>query len=466
PFLSDVESLRKGFIKTTKGHQEFTVLLVGETGTGKTAFLSFLSNVLSGNGLGHYVDKENKGNEAGGGQRQSQTNAALLYEFPSQNNVLIRILDTPGFADTRGLTQDELHTQSIAETIRDSITNVHAILILTNGTVARFGATTDYVLATLMSMFPRTLVNNIGILFTNVASSLKVNFEYDSIPKVIPRDSLNLFYVDNPLALLKHYQDRRREKRPRKEMQKMRKDVEDAEEAALDMLVDFFDWLDSVKPQPTNDIVSLYYQTQEIETKIENILSRRKTISQEQRRLVDIRTKISRAKNVYCHSNCHIECGLDFTNDSRKLIGCSAMNGQTCKECGHSYLSHSHFSVLWQEEVYGTETFTDEETKRQFDNATTNADRKRVMRETVERKLAGIQEDISNATEGVSALVEGYASLSLSGSFTSHIHTTIKLLNVNLETLRHNASPPTTIEQMEQSIAALHDKLAVLEAAA
>ena len=135
-----------------------------------------------------------------------------------------------------------------------------------------------------------------------------------------------------------------------------------------------------------------------------------------------------------------------------------------CGVCRHPYGDHQTGNQRWQE-VFGTETFTDEETKRQFDNATTNADKKRVMRETVERKLADIQDDISNATEGVSALVEGYASLSLSGSFTSHIHTTIKLLNVNLETLRHDAAPQMTIEQMAQSIAALEEKLTLIETA-
>ena len=135
-----------------------------------------------------------------------------------------------------------------------------------------------------------------------------------------------------------------------------------------------------------------------------------------------------------------------------------------CGVCRHPYGGHQTGAQRWQE-VYGTETRTDEETKRKFDRAANGAERKRVMRETVEQRLAAVQDDIAGATASVSALVEGYAGLSLSGSFTSHIHTAIKLLNVNLESLRHDTAPRETVEQMEQSIAALEEKLAVLQTA-
>jgi len=77
----------------------------------------------------------------------------------------VRILDTPGLADNRGLARDEQSKESIAKAIEESIPLVNAVIILANGTEERLGVATDYALTTLSSIFPRTLAENIGIVY-------------------------------------------------------------------------------------------------------------------------------------------------------------------------------------------------------------------------------------------------------------------------------------------------------------
>ena len=90
---SDVESLRKGIIKTSKNKEQvgpYTILLVGETGTGKSTLLEFIANVLIGKPLGDYnfniLDQKN---EQGGSSGQSQTNSARIYELTSNNGIVV-----------------------------------------------------------------------------------------------------------------------------------------------------------------------------------------------------------------------------------------------------------------------------------------------------------------------------------------------------------------------------------------
>lgn len=182
PPSSDPDSLRNGIIKTSDKKTEFTLLLVGETGVGKTSVLSFIANVLAGNKLDEYADVYDHSNEEGGSQSQSQTCSAKIYEFTSRNGLTMLILDTPGLSDTRGISRDELHKASIAEAIQEHIETVNGVLILANGTVPRLGVATDYVLSVLSSIFPRTLADNIGIMFTNIPSPLSWNFEQCSLP--------------------------------------------------------------------------------------------------------------------------------------------------------------------------------------------------------------------------------------------------------------------------------------------
>ena len=90
---SDVESIKRAIIKTSKNEAQapYTILLVGETGVGKSSLLEFIANVLAGNDIDNYnFDILDRTNELGSPNHQSQTNSARLYEFASKNGIVVR----------------------------------------------------------------------------------------------------------------------------------------------------------------------------------------------------------------------------------------------------------------------------------------------------------------------------------------------------------------------------------------
>jgi len=91
-FSSDIKSLKKGVIKTSKNkaNAPYNILLVGETGTGKSSLLEFIANVLIGKSVDCYDFKIlDHTNEQGGSGGQSQTNSARVYELTSKNGILV-----------------------------------------------------------------------------------------------------------------------------------------------------------------------------------------------------------------------------------------------------------------------------------------------------------------------------------------------------------------------------------------
>lgn len=494
PKLNNVGDLRKGIIKTQKNraNQPYTILLVGETGVGKSSVLEFLANVLAGNPAFKYeFDIIEQENESGGSDSQSQTNEARLYDFESRNGQVVRILDTPGLADTRGLQQDELHKRSIASVIQKQIDSVNAVIILANGTVPRITVGTEYALSTLSAIFPKSLANNIAFLFTNVSSPLSWNFSQDSVPKVL-KDSPQ-YLLDNPLALQKKYDQLKNNPASKNLLKKMKNAVSSGENAALDMLVDVFDWLDKLVPQPTTEILTLYEQSQNIEQMISNTIAQMEQAAGQKKSFEKLVQAIQSGEahmssysefeqvnnalfweqqpstshntlcsETSCYQNCHVDCQLGFTLNADGLKGCWAMTEETCRVCRHSLWKHSHYRVLWKQ-VSRSQVSTDEEMKAKWENAKAGKERDEEALKQLQVKINDLDKSIEDSITKLAELAANYADLSLSGSFSAQVEKAIKLLEQKLQSMQESGVDASQLQKVEDSLDAMRRKLKVLK---
>ncbi len=211
--------------------------------------MTYLANIALGRGPEEFTNCRDF--EARSGSTHGQTERAKVYEFTSRNGVKVTILDILRPAGTRGF------EDSIASTIKSKIPTVHAIIVLANGIQPRLGAATDYVLSTLSSIFPRSLANNIGILFTDVSGPDHLNFDQNSLPDVLRADDENRWLLDNPVPLWKKIQELQSQP-PTRITNKLREHPMEMlmrrHREALEEMCSLFDWLDDRDPQPTNDI--------------------------------------------------------------------------------------------------------------------------------------------------------------------------------------------------------------------
>jgi hypothetical protein len=101
-------------------------------------------------------------------------------------------------------------------------------------------------------------------------------------------------------------------KRVRKELQQA---VKSAEEKALEMLVELFDWLDGLEPQPTTEIVALYEKSHAIESKITNTLAQMDQASVKMAEINKLMEEIQKKSVVsflpYVHLASQFLCSLD-----------------------------------------------------------------------------------------------------------------------------------------------------------
>jgi hypothetical protein len=215
--------------------------------------LSCLANLVRGHGPEQSTSYYDSGIEASNGSTHSQTNRVNVYEFTSLNGVKVTIFYTPALADTRGFEQDKA---SIATIIKNRIATVHAVIILADGAQPRLGVATDNVLSTLSSIFPRSLADNIGIVFTNVSSPDHWNFDQNSLPDVLRARYENHWLLDNPLSLWE--KNREMQSQPQTRVTKRYTEMlRKRHQAALEEMCSLFDWLNDRDPQPTYDIRNL-----------------------------------------------------------------------------------------------------------------------------------------------------------------------------------------------------------------
>lgn len=216
-----------------KKSNDVNILVIGETGVGKSTFINAIANyftypdletakkgqplclipskfVITDDDLSEKVICVGADKNENGDLGQSATQRAQTYAFKLPNsNKTMRIIDTPGIADTRGLEQDNKNFEDTLMFI-SQYDELHAICFLFKPNNARITVQFEYCIKHLMSRLDKSASKNIIFIFTNSRGSLyrpgdtfpalkKVikGIEEKSQDLMIPLTANNVFCMDN-----------------------------------------------------------------------------------------------------------------------------------------------------------------------------------------------------------------------------------------------------------------------------
>ena len=184
----------------------YKLLLIGETGSGKTSFLNLLCNYGTVKELGFQTGFEQLKNfndieleNAQSKQMESKTSGIALYNVEF-NGLEIGIIDTPGFGDSRGMDEDKKHTQMIIAALKE-VEHVNCVCLVINGRLCRMTASLRYVLAEITAILPKTVLDNVVVVFTSIAGVLDLNFDMQSLSEYFGKEVEKCFCIENPYCL-------------------------------------------------------------------------------------------------------------------------------------------------------------------------------------------------------------------------------------------------------------------------
>ncbi|XP_038671285.1 uncharacterized protein LOC119975569, partial [Scyliorhinus canicula] len=168
----DGHRVKCSFGKPTTTHSVRTIMVLGATGAGKTTLINGMINYILGveweDNFRYKLIDEGTGRS----QADSQTSSITAYEIHHREGFQIdyslTIIDTPGFGDTGGITQDKLITDQIREffTSPDGIDRIDAVCFVAQASLARLTHIQKYVFDSILSIFGKDIAENIQILVT------------------------------------------------------------------------------------------------------------------------------------------------------------------------------------------------------------------------------------------------------------------------------------------------------------
>ncbi|XP_023311754.1 uncharacterized protein LOC111692176 [Anoplophora glabripennis] len=217
--------LRKTKHLKIKDDQIINILLLGETGVGKSTFINSIANYLTYSdfkkaekeelitliplkckmkdkyGEYHIIqigseDDQNECLEVG----MSATQHVKSYVFPIWNGTAkVRLIDTPGIGDVRGVLQDYTNCENILSYI-GQLHELHAICCLFKPTNSRITNFFNYCLTQILSRLDKSASKNLIFIFTNTrGSDYGPGDTFASLQKIIDDIKATPPHVDIPL---------------------------------------------------------------------------------------------------------------------------------------------------------------------------------------------------------------------------------------------------------------------------
>jgi len=366
----------------------YVILFCGKTGDGKTTAINAFFNIIKG------IKKEDKNRfilieEPPKNQKDSQTDGVHLYFVKDAYDSPIIIIDSAGYADTRGQEYDEKISEAFNYIFSNLITHINCVGFIVKATDGRIGTEARYIFSCVTSLFAENINENFIVLATHANEDtilegpsfikslekeedikfLKLNerkdkwwYSFDSKTILNIRekkiteysfDNLKEFYSNLKLLIKKDI-------KKSSELLQNRTELKSKAKILLNQFKELFN--NQEKLQKQEDIIK------EIENEIDK-LPEDPTLEEINKLLTNInnlntKVKTSRKRQnrdnnehvtcTICQKNCHSPCDCFFRSFSRCHI--YPFFSRLCEVCGHSKEDHTRNNRYYTEELIEEES--------------------------------------------------------------------------------------------------------------
>ncbi|EDR27868.1 hypothetical protein, conserved [Entamoeba dispar SAW760] len=341
------------------------ILVIGQTGSGKTTLLNSFVNALYGIKITddfRYIIINEDNLKQSGDQSKSQTSEVTIYNIKRTKKAPpIKIIDTPGFGDTRGMEYDKVITNQIKKAFETKVLDLNAICFVAQSSNPRLTASQKYILDNIINLFGKDVKKNfIAMLTFSDGETPKILCSLQSkdcvFSTIIPEIDkpwylkFNCLYIykdntENPLTQnfwelsMKNFDEfiKKVKKLPRTSLEKSRDVLKSREQIKTE--------IEGLRISLNNGL-SKMNNIKNVEEQID--LNREKINKNKDYKiltpvripiLVDLKPGEYVTNCLYCHKTCHYPCYIK--GDIKKGCSCIGANGY-CNVCGCHYIQHTN----------------------------------------------------------------------------------------------------------------------------
>ena len=477
----------------------FKMLLIGETGSGKTSFLNLLWNCGMVQALGgdFGVDKLQQFRQfndmslenAESRQMESKTNGVKLYDV-QLSELKVGVIDTPGFGDPRGISQDKENVKKIIAALRYE-QFISCICLIINGRQARMSATLKYVMSEITAILPKEILNNIIVVFSNTSDPLDLNFDPKELDVFFGKSVTKcVFFIENPYCRF----EKAKQKQGMFPRDMIAKSLLKAFEDTAKVLDEMHDAIKDFGPVHTLRFITLFEKKKEIEASVLHILTaydNQKGLEkalEEAKKQVDAALKTKDLKKDFkivqpievakmvttnlhntlcgvegCYSNCHAPCVLDMSFMKAVFKSCKSHGGSDhCKVCGHHYTKHYHAKIMFITETVEKD-FINVSMRKEFEDAQTQEERAGIIFSELEKQLEDSKAERDKLSKKLLVTINEFQTLGINRNYVLLIESQLRVIETRLEgTVGPEAADlQKTKEALEKSLKVVRETVQV-----